>query len=60
MVNKILDLRRASVAILLNSSIVRLIQFMWSILDYFLYLSSTLVFPVQRHFEISHAQGFGR
>ena len=60
MVNKILDLRRASVAILLNSSIVRLIQFMWSILDYFLYLSCALVFPVQRHFEISHAQGFGR
>ena len=51
---------KASVAILLNSSIVRLIQFMWSILDYFfLYLSCALVFPVQRHFEISHAQGFG-
>ena len=29
MVNKILDLRRASVAILLNTSVVRLIQFMW-------------------------------
>ena len=60
MVNKILDLRRASVAILLNSSVVRLIQFMWSLLDYFLYLSCALVFPVWRHFEISHAQGFGR
>ena len=29
------------------------------ILDYFLYLSCALVFPVQRHFEISHVQGFG-
>ena len=47
MVNKILDLRRASVAILLNSSVVRLIQFMWSLLDYFLYLSCALVFPVR-------------
>ena len=60
MVNKILDLRRAPVAILLNSSVVRLIQFMWSLLDYFLYPSCALVFPVQRHFEISHVQGFGR